>query len=689
MKSYKRFLCLLLAGILALAVIPFASAADSGIIGSGTGEGGTYPIAELIYSFNAVGTLADYSNGERYFSLNNNLFSESGSRMERYCDMDGMIWAVFGETFALQKTDGTFEVFNIGEPTESLGVYDDIVVNNDGSFIGYRGAAKYLFISTESSNYRVAAYELGDIVYTYIGYGRYFCIEGYEPPEDMGDEGVGFDYILETIDLNTAKIFMFDSSSAARTYFENGTIIVAPNVIDGVHCAVRMGDNGKMELVSIDEKGNILYDGKYALLYELDDYYSAISSDCTESYLIDEDMKPVITLQNRVEGVREVVTGTYGPMTVVHEFSFVHGDYAGIGIFSGEEAAFDGDWEDLSVYSIKDKEQVACFDTGYGLSDDYACAYDDEGYAHIISERKITKTDYVYIEVPEDGDLFVGYYLDDSAVVLDEELQVMEGVSSKFGVRLYDDLAICYNAEGKAGLCSVDGRVLVDYGYTDAYFLFELENGSKVVEFYTVTGEDTAIADYYIINYSPMPFTDIKIKSEWFYDYVLHIVQSGLMVGVRDTEFAPNATMTRAQLVTVLWRLAGSKSAVYENSFTDVADGMWYTSPIAWAADNNIVLGFEGGEFKPDEGVTRDQLAAIMYRYTEYMGGDVSASGDLSSFPDAGEIQEWAVAPIKWAVATGLLAGKGNSEGAIMAPKALTTRAEVATVITRYEKLGK
>ena len=177
-----------------------------------------------------------------------------------------------------------------------------------------------------------------------------------------------------------------------------------------------------------------------------------------------------------------------------------------------------------------------------------------------------------------------------------------------------------------------------------------------------------------------LPFTDVN-EGDWFHDAVRYVYENGLMDGVGDGQFAPNATTTRAQLVTILYRLAGEPDVSGDVGFTDVAPGLWYTDAVAWEAQKGIVNGISETEFAPSGDLTREQLATILFRYAESAGYDVSASADLSGFPDAGDIQSYATEALSWAVAEGLLQGFEDDS---LQPQSTATRAQIATILMRF-----
>jgi hypothetical protein len=182
------------------------------------------------------------------------------------------------------------------------------------------------------------------------------------------------------------------------------------------------------------------------------------------------------------------------------------------------------------------------------------------------------------------------------------------------------------------------------------------------------------------------PFKDVK-SGDWFYSAVQFVNETGLMNGTADDTFDPALELTRAMLVTILYRYENPKTAGAASKFADVPAGQWYSDAIAWANVNGIVTGYSATEFGPNDNITREQLATILYRYAQKKGVDVSKAADLSAFSDANEISNYALAAIKWANAAGLVNGRTATE---LAPRGTATRAEAATVLSRFvQGLGK
>ena len=179
---------------------------------------------------------------------------------------------------------------------------------------------------------------------------------------------------------------------------------------------------------------------------------------------------------------------------------------------------------------------------------------------------------------------------------------------------------------------------------------------------------------------APLPFHDVT-EGDWFYDAVRYAYETGLMDGVEDSLFAPNSETTRAQLVTILYRLAGEPEPGGDSGFTDVEADTWYTDAVAWAAQNGIVNGVSDTEFAPGDDITREQLAVILYRYAAYQGYDVSQRADLSGFGDASSISGYAQEALSWAHAQGLVLG---FEDGSLRPQGTASRAQIAAVLMRF-----
>lgn len=198
--------------------------------------------------------------------------------------------------------------------------------------------------------------------------------------------------------------------------------------------------------------------------------------------------------------------------------------------------------------------------------------------------------------------------------------------------------------------------------------------GQQTYAFDVVNGV-TAIARF--------PFTDV-VAGTWYYGAAAYAYNNGLFAGMTPTTFAPNATMTRAMLVSVLWRLAGEPAPKAPNTFVDVPDGAWYADAVTWAAENGVVSGIGGSRFDPSGFVTREQTAEILYNYAHSKGYDVSARADLTAFPDAASVSGWAEEALSWANAAGLINGTVRDGQTILDPQGSASRAQVAMILMNY-----
>lgn len=219
-----------------------------------------------------------------------------------------------------------------------------------------------------------------------------------------------------------------------------------------------------------------------------------------------------------------------------------------------------------------------------------------------------------------------------------------------------------------------------DEGYTVADVLVD---GKSVgaVEIYTfekVTQDHTIEVRFSIADDRPgwNPFVDVKSK-DWFHDSVKYIYEQGLMVGTDKTHFSPRLDTSRAMIATILWRLEGSPAPTQKCAYTDCRSDAYYAQAVAWGTEKGILNGYGGNLFGPDDPITREQLASMLYRYA----GSPTTNGTLDGFSDSGKISKYALDALSWAVENGIMAGKGNG---ILNPKGNAIRAEAAAMLQRY-----
>ena len=206
-------------------------------------------------------------------------------------------------------------------------------------------------------------------------------------------------------------------------------------------------------------------------------------------------------------------------------------------------------------------------------------------------------------------------------------------------------------------LAQADGKAIVDY------FGLKLKSQSLDLPFYDVTDD------------------------AWFHDAIKYVYENNIIKGYNDTEFGPNDKLTRGMLVTILYRMEKEPAVTEKSKFLDVQDSTkYYYNAVKWAENNNIISGYENGKFGPEDNITREQLAVILWKYARYKGKDISKTNDLKGFGDSNKISAWAKKQVKWAVAVGVITGNNNTNPPTINPLGTATRAEVAAMIEKYCK---
>ena len=178
-----------------------------------------------------------------------------------------------------------------------------------------------------------------------------------------------------------------------------------------------------------------------------------------------------------------------------------------------------------------------------------------------------------------------------------------------------------------------------------------------------------------------LPFTDVK-TTDWFYGAVKYTYDNGILKGATDTEFRPSKNITRADLLTILWRMEGETQVTGVKDFPDVSTEAYYANAVRWGTKNNIVSGYNNGNFGPTDNITREQLATILYNYAKYKEKDVTVNPDLSKYKDWHKVTGYAQPAMKWAIAKGVVNGKDNSTR--LDPQGTASRAEATAMIYNY-----
>lgn len=316
---------------------------------------------------------------------------------------------------------------------------------------------------------------------------------------------------------------------------------------------------------------------------------------------------------------------------------------------------------------------------GYRLGDLYVTYTDsDDEDQTIYPEAEYNSRDvlqYYWFEMPEyDVEIYADFGEGDYVAWIDRNNIEHGSIRVSPNVADEDDTVSVY--------------VTPDSGYQLDELVVEDEDGRDVSTTALASGtrytfrmpdsDVTISATFRSRNYTSN-FTDVP-RTEWYYEAVSYVATEGLMNGVSTTQFNPNGTASRAQIVTILWRLAGEPSAL-TGAFTDVPAGEYYSTAVAWASRQGIVTGVGNNRFEPNSNITREQLAVILYRYAQDAGYTTSASANITGYYDYARVNSYARTAMSWAVGAGLITGTSTTT---LSPQDTATRAQVATILMRF-----
>ncbi len=244
-------------------------------------------------------------------------------------------------------------------------------------------------------------------------------------------------------------------------------------------------------------------------------------------------------------------------------------------------------------------------------------------------------------------------------------------VTKIWGMVFYDQTVVCFKGDAPEFNRYASGEP-----YTTLYYI----EGKRGWTSPTYAGYPTATWDG--VNVPEVMFRDVS-PAAWYADAVDYAVSNELMNGVGNGKFEPNGSMTRAMLVTVLWRYAGSPEEG-TNGFSDVPNGDWYTQAVAWASKNGVVNGVGNGRFDPNGKITREQIAVILFRYAKQQGIYVGKRGNFGKYADANKVNSYAVDALRWAVGVEIIGGSSEGGKLLLKPQGNATRAEVAAILMRF-----
>ena len=303
----------------------------------------------------------------------------------------------------------------------------------------------------------------------------------------------------------------------------------------------------------------------------------------------------------------------------------------------------------------------------------------------VAADTTVDLTKYV---PTKEGYAFAGWYADRNLTtqVTSLKLAADTTVYAKWLPAQYT-LTFETNGGSKINALSVGAGTTVDLtqyvpvraGYDFAGWYADRKLTTQVI-FLKPTADTTVYAKWEKEAPVLLPFLDVT-KSDWFYEDVAYVYENGLMNGVGEGLFGPNATTTRAMVVTILYRLEGEPAVTGDTPFTDLVAGQYYLDAVAWASTNDIVNGVTSTTFAPNDPITREQMAAILYRYAQYKGMDTTDRGNLGSFADGNTVSPYAVEAMAWANAEGLINGVENNR---LNPTGQAFRSQVAAILHRF-----
>ena len=294
-------------------------------------------------------------------------------------------------------------------------------------------------------------------------------------------------------------------------------------------------------------------------------------------------------------------------------------------------------------------------------------------------------------DIPENADLTdldLGVTLDASTIPV-SVVNTITGAVDTIQISLKHDGEFGFTMTLSAPLGKTNAGYWANlYYYNEDSRALEFQSADKIASDGTAEFAFSHASDYAIVidtdSHEPveLPFTDVP-EGAWYEDAVAYVYRHDLMAGYGENLFGPDDDLSRAQLCQIIYNMEGQPTVSGDSAFTDVADGAWYADAVSWAAENGIVGGYGDGKYGPDDPITREQLAAILYRYAQNKGYDVSVGEDTNilSYTDAFDVAEYAIPAMQWACGAGVIEGVTEST---LEPQGNATRAQVATMLQRF-----
>lgn len=381
--------------------------------------------------------------------------------------------------------------------------------------------------------------------------------------------------------------------------------------------------------------------------------------------------------------------------------------YSVIDVFGKRQMSFTG--EEVKVLGGKDSivSEVSLPIWGFYVRNGETCEFYDlelEPILQLTDVRSVGVNAYYLVVTRSDG----------TKTVFSKAGEPLFDIASDVKYEFVDGV-ILQRQNGLYAVCDQSGAAITPFQYeqyvaTRKYGLLNLRrkdtrgyylvnsagqelNGTPLLTSVRFSNQDTLAvyqidSNYGVLRYvgaDDPTFLDAP-ANQWYHEAVEYCAENGLFAGTAVGKFSPDDAMTRAMLVSVLWRLDGKPAPEGTASFADVQRGAWYADAVCWAAENEIVFGVGDGKFAPDDNITREQIAAIMLRYAKKKGYDTQEKTDISSFADSSRVSSYAVEAIQWANAAGILSGSKEGSQVLLLPQNNATRAQLASILMRFVK---
>ena len=697
MKKTK-IIAMLLAAVMLLSMIPMtASAADV-----------RHPIVKDVVEFDG-----QYAATDNYFALGSSLYDSEGNRIFTLGADDETIYTLTDHCMiTLCSNIGNFNDLDFLEGLEDIEDLEEFLKDVEIGFNVYSLNGNEVLLKSSFDNYpcvlpfdgysHTAVLHL-DIITLLVG-----IFSGETTEADVYDLIYGYDIIDEYGNV---------------VYSENGQKIAQP-VGDGIFVKTWISSEGEVQdLLTVTDDGiEEIYIGNEYVYVEgtelghffvmTEDYKGGVMNSSGDLLVMDEFDEIIVSdeyyiayerNEDTYEFERSLVFGTNGKCVWTYDsaVTYYNGKVAVVETYdtteidSEEFEYITNNLIDVKTGDVITDGEYIYYAGGYILAE-YSTLYPD-GTAIYTTDGKLITGDKGYVTCVDEGNstIIVDDSYNEKVYRINSNAEIVETFpsydvyckSSYNNVSVFTEYSITddeYDYESLVALMYKGEKISDDHiSHLESFAV----NGCEVHVFFDYDPETyESIYVAYIIDGDKSPFYDIR-EDHWAREYIDTCYEAGIMNGTGGGKFSPSGAVSRAQVVTTLWRLAGepdAKGGTNGMVFTDVAGGQWYTEAVAWAAENGITAGVGGSSFAPDRTVTRGEVAAILYRYASYAGEDVSGRADLNTFADTGALSDWNRDAFAWCVEGGIINGKAAGSASQLAPSDTLTRAELAAVLYRY-----